>query len=379
MNKKKGFTLIELLAVVIIIGLIALISVPVINNIVKGAKQKTLDKQISVVLESAKNWAIKNIDLLPENSGSILVKMDTLKKNGYLENKTITNPIDKSEMNGCAEILYNANAKQYEYEYNETCSSNNGLLANLATTNSDLEVKSIAKCATDGTKCEPGTAFAIKVNNEDIYKFYVIADDKNEVILIMDRNIGDEVAWLSKIDYTTISGSETDYDWGGNNNLGPITVLNYLNSQTSNWTNINGISSYEYNNNLNGTTNTCGYQKLIVTNGTGVLTSQDGTITTNLAGTMRARLLTLDEWSSLITANSDTTPNWLYGNLCDLTTTEKPRGYWLLTSYDSSPTYAWYMYDVTSDGILGYDYNVYLDDYVGLRPVITLSKTTPIY
>ena len=286
MNRNKGFTLIELLAVVMLLGIVAVVSVPVVKNITKDAKQKGLEKQISTVLESAKNWAIKNTDLLPEVSGSILVKMETLKKQGYLENKIITNPVDKSEMNGCAKISYNGDFNQYEYDYDETCESNKQLLK-LATTSTDLGVSSVDSCAEDVTECDLGTAFAIQVNKDKTYKFYVLNDDGNKVTLIMDRNIGSQVAWVSKTDYITAGGSETDYGSDGNNNKGPITVLNYLNSQinseTETWTNIDPIESYEYVNNLNGTTNTVGYQKLTITNGVGVLTSQDGT-TTNLTG-----------------------------------------------------------------------------------------------
>ena len=55
------------------------------------------------------------------------------------------------------------------------------------------------------------------------------------------------------------------------------------------------VDCIEYINNLNGIANQYGYQKLSITNGTGVLTSRDGSITTTLTGTMRARLLTYDE------------------------------------------------------------------------------------
>ena len=63
--------------------------------------------------------------------------------------------------------------------------------------------------------------------------------------------------------------------------------------------------SYEYKNNPDetGATKQYGYQKLNITNGVGILTSQDGS-TTKLTGTMRARLLTYEDANRLRTNNS---------------------------------------------------------------------------
>ena len=165
--KNKGFTLIELVSVVVLLGIVAVISVPVVKNITKDAKQKVLDKQINSVLESAKNWAIKNTDLLPETGESTLVKIDTLKKEGFLENKEIINPVDKSEMNGCTEIKYNADFNQYEYLYQTKCTSFSEL-SRLATTSKELGVNTIDRCIENGNVCPLGTAFAIKVNDTDV-------------------------------------------------------------------------------------------------------------------------------------------------------------------------------------------------------------------
>ena len=123
MKKINGFTLVELLAVIILLGLISAIGIPTVKNITRDAKQKGYEKQVATVLESAENWGTENTELLPKVSGSILVKMDTLKKEGFLENKEIINPVEKSEMNGCAEIIYNSEFNQYEYKYIKNCNS----------------------------------------------------------------------------------------------------------------------------------------------------------------------------------------------------------------------------------------------------------------
>ena len=42
---KKGFTLIEIIAVIILIGVIALITYPIIDKTIKNSEEKALEKQ----------------------------------------------------------------------------------------------------------------------------------------------------------------------------------------------------------------------------------------------------------------------------------------------------------------------------------------------
>lgn len=376
MNKDSGFTLVELLAVVMVIGLVALVSVPVVRNITKDAKQKGKERQIGIVLESAKNWAIQNTDLLPENNGSILVKTDTLKKEGLLENKKIINPVNNKEINGCAKISYNEDFNQYEYEYNEECKSSDGPLSQLATISTELYISSVASCAKDGTTCSPGTEFAIKVNDKETYKFYVISDTNNKVTMIMDRNLGETVAWISVDDYVKASTENTNCEGDACNDKGPITALNYLNDQTSNWTNIPLITNYIYDNNLNGTTNAYGYQKLEIINGVTILTNQDGTEINTLSRTSRTRILSAKDTNEIVNANNKTMPIWMYTNLSDSNTETASFGYWLLTTH---PSVFYRARDVRFNGYAGYDTIIFDDRSRGIRPVIELSKLATIY
>ena len=58
--KKKGFTLIELLAVIVILSVITLITIPMITNVIEESKKKALASSVEGLVESANLYAIDN-------------------------------------------------------------------------------------------------------------------------------------------------------------------------------------------------------------------------------------------------------------------------------------------------------------------------------
>ena len=88
MKKNKGFTLIELLAVILILGIIALIAIPTVNSILKESRTGAWKSTASQMTKAAENYfqlkQIKNQDYV--------VDFKTAKaSNGkYFENETKT-------------------------------------------------------------------------------------------------------------------------------------------------------------------------------------------------------------------------------------------------------------------------------------------------
>jgi len=352
---KKAFTLVELMGVITILGLISLLIAPTIVNQIRNSKDKIDEVTLKLIYSATDLYLDSKENEYPKNKGSIYcLKLGDLVDNGKLSSPVLNSNGDEISLDRI--IAVNVTNNNYNYSMPSSCEYNqtyqNGVMVS---TNS---------CIEEG-KCEPGTEVSVDVNYTDTYNFYVLNDDSSEITLIMDRNLGDRVVWASKADYN----DDTNYGTNGNNNKGPITALNYLNNQTADWTNIDVIESYTYNNNLNGTTNTSGYQKLEIKNGKATLKNQDGSETNELEGVSRARLLTYEEVEDSKLTNSGAIATYLYGNLSSSNTIESPYGHWLLTTSPELSRYTRVMYY----GGTGLD-SVDFDGPYGVRPVITLKK-----
>ena len=117
----KGFTLIELLAVLIILGIVTMITVPIISNQISSAKDKAYDEQINRIEEISRNWGVSNTELLPDEGETYFLTLDKLKEDGLLDEKELRNPKDSSIMTGCVVIKFDNDTNQYSYKYNEEC------------------------------------------------------------------------------------------------------------------------------------------------------------------------------------------------------------------------------------------------------------------
>ena len=93
--KSKAFTLVELLSVLTIIGVVSLITVPIVSFAIKSSKESLHKDQEKIILAGAIAWASNNTSYLPANDDSskksLAITIGFLKANGYL-NSNIKNP-----------------------------------------------------------------------------------------------------------------------------------------------------------------------------------------------------------------------------------------------------------------------------------------------
>jgi len=352
MKKNKAFTLIELIAVITLLALIVLVTVPVIINTLSNTEQKEYEDFKKLVTNAAELYVERNRNFYPELNevgGAIDITADILVNEGYLKND-LENPVDNEHVSNYKIVAFVNDEEIINYEIYKR---NN--LVDLATISKNYDVNTIDRCSENG-KCEAGTPFAIKVNDTDVYKFYVISDDGNAVTLIMNQNLYEEgninpnIEWINEADYATENNKDEVPDtcsYTSCNDEGPITALNALDARTANWDYITA-KDYTYS-------------------GLGA----DGTTKkyTNITRKMRVRMITSLEVNALKTNNNGTMPTWLYENLYSTGDTNT-YGYWTSTARSSTSYHAGH---VNTDGYL-YSNVVSDSGNDGVRPVIEIFR-----
>lgn len=132
--KKRGFTLVELLAVIIIIGLIAVIVVPILSNTITDAKRDTFEETVEAIVREMRNYATK-IEMktgIPFENKVLSVTSSELEYKG-----------DRSKFEG--KVLIDANGKI-------AIEMNNGTYcAKKSTSDSSIEVTKLRNQVCDGS------------------------------------------------------------------------------------------------------------------------------------------------------------------------------------------------------------------------------------
>ena len=369
--RKNGFTLIELLAVIVILAIIALIATPIILGIINDAREKANERSVELYASAVRN-GIAAYQLRTGNEvlpGTYNESNPLPFKPEYEGKVDCTNVIigedGKVSLEGCT---VNGGEKQYSYGIEQETPSLAGTIG----------ICNPISVATEGTYTA-GDKYECDVDpNKEGYDqiFYVLttpASGATSVNLIMDSNIrtGGEavkeatptaeqkglVAWITQTDYERddIGGTAWD-DWTDNNTFGPITAIEYLQTATKDWTNVNPQTISTFTDNAGETHNMA------------------------KTYTVNARMPYLSEVGAtgcdIVNYESGTCPLWMVDHLNEYTSAYPTRtavsgvyGYWTLSSIASYSGSAW---RVSYDGSASSD-GVNNDGADGARPVINLS------
>lgn len=283
---KKGFTLIELLAVIVILAIIALIATPVILGIITDAKEESNQRSIELYADSIKNTVVK---YQMKNNESLTGTYEIMADgNICLEYQ------DNDKTKGCIEkLIVEVDGNKPTTGQVTIYKDGNIYLEGTKLNGSDKEYIQGIKQYTIGEEVtfDPG---------DGDRTWNVIDQDSKTVTLLMTENLGDPVEWYK------------DEQIGATNGRGPKTVLEYLNSLTINWKNVDPIDSYEYINRKTDLGQKIGYFKLEIKDGKATVVNLAGSITEVIEGISRARILSIEE---LVEIASKTNENLTEKNL----------------------------------------------------------------
>lgn len=111
--KNKAFTLIELLGVIIILGVIALVITPLIDNTIKRSQEKLYKSQMDNLISSVKSWTSDN-KILFTKSSVIIITLQDLKENNYISYE-VKNPKTDACLSNTMQFKIEKNGKKYSY------------------------------------------------------------------------------------------------------------------------------------------------------------------------------------------------------------------------------------------------------------------------
>lgn len=109
---KKGFTLVELLAVIVILGIIALITVISVRPLIIKSKEKLFEANIKKIEEIAEGLHIRE----GLNSSVTCIDIDELIEKGYLKGSLIKDPKTGEPIKGSVKVNYEVNKYTYTYQ-----------------------------------------------------------------------------------------------------------------------------------------------------------------------------------------------------------------------------------------------------------------------
>lgn len=154
--KKNAFTLLELLGVVIILGVLSLITFPIILNQIKNAKQGIKDSTKTLIIDAAKDYYEDNTNNYEKIEGmTYCIDIKTLTDENYLNKNLKNENLNNIDTNKKVKLIFHNNKFDYEIvdsctHYTVTFDANGGSV--------DIDSKEVIENSTYGTLPTPTRA-----------------------------------------------------------------------------------------------------------------------------------------------------------------------------------------------------------------------------
>ena len=355
--KRKGFRFVELLAVIVILAVILTIAVPAVKKTIDNAKKKSAENDAVMIKNIAEKYYTSNLDKDEEITG-VDLSTDTLSYSGekptkgYLYFTEDGIAYGKMYINGyCVEVKSDGTNTSEKVSIDDcniadistggnTSGGNQGGSGSTEVTKTYTNGEVVYYNPVTNTKCNSSEAVSTTGTKEGCMRWYAFLDDVDSSIkLLLDHNI--DVNCSSSTRLTTLQSSISSWDSSVKNTARLIEASEIVKmTGFSNWTdNAEDFSGYYLHNN------------------------STSTVYKGSAGTNKY--------------------SWLFDNTDSCTTygcnvansTLQAAGYWTNTKPSPGDTVsctAWY---IDNSGKITLHYGTDWGDYVGIRPVIEVSKS----
>ena len=192
----NAFTLVELLGVLIILAVIALITFPIVDSVIKNGREESYNRTVESIIEAASNYS--TVGDLGYSTEKKALYLEDIKRYGLLD-QSIINPVTEEEMAGCVWYSWDPVYNQYNFEYDSECeieeteptinlsynssliNSNGWAKENVAVT---LSGNGEIKYCIDSEECEPTTV----VNGN--YTQFISAEGTNYLCALSSNSLG---------------------------------------------------------------------------------------------------------------------------------------------------------------------------------------------
>ena len=121
--KKNGFTLIEVLAVIFILGVLALISIPIVNRYIKNSREKVYESYIETIEAAANNMYVECVTdnysdcIEPVRHSPVKITLNELIDKGYSDNLRVPNSTSTCDGNKSFVVVSNEDNSATNYEF----------------------------------------------------------------------------------------------------------------------------------------------------------------------------------------------------------------------------------------------------------------------
>ena len=117
--KNKGFTLVEVLGVIVVLGIIAVITIPIVQRTILESTEDAYDEQIQSFERAAGNYVASDVYKMTEcETKDCSITLKDLQDLGLLPSGEIINPKtdEPFDMTNEVEIYYTSGKFSYEYD-----------------------------------------------------------------------------------------------------------------------------------------------------------------------------------------------------------------------------------------------------------------------